>query len=383
MTNDKNNCRAMFTIAALFRPQGLNYGDHDDHFWIAKPCSARPGYKDWLLRIPKDGLTDMWRLQEAVEEKTRGGRGVVMIPYLKSDDLPSEAYWSFKEQWDNRSISETTHMWGGAFVSKAEDYDDGEEYQVLDLTQAPHYYNILLNIREKREFQQVNPGLAYVECTDACLAKRHFHGVHGLYKGAVLEADFGVGGAKIAPRFTAPPLSLLEAWRELPGFNMKQNEGVPFIKEHEGPGDEGAAARCAIESDVGTTSKRAGRIPKKATVGARAMMALMQKLPHWPEVEVAYRTPESAKWADPEKHVASAAGQRKLREKWNAEYTKVMLPMVQGEGNSVDAVLRKAWNSDSDPMKVKAAYFLRRLTAGNSGVYEDERGYVVIAPQVV
>lgn len=353
----------MFTVAALLKSGGHALADEDKFFEI----TLNGGKK---IRVPKDGVTDNWRLQEAVEAKTCGGKGLVTIPDLVQEDIKPVDYWTIKKAWDKSLTGEPTisnKIWGGAFESRAMDYDDDEEYQKLDLDKAPYYYNILMTTREKRDFEKVNPRLFYQPCEGKCLPKKHYHAVRGLFKGACL------GGT--LDRQCPPPLTLLDSWNYLADFD-------PAVA---GEGDAPAKPKVPSATSTGPTTDAESSRPQTTTAptsgmaGSNILRGLIEgTTPSWMEIEEMYRTPAAAKWASTETFASSGAGQRKLKQKWNAAFTEKIMPLVQGEGTPVVDVLRKAWDIDQDARKVLANYFVRRLTSGDSGICETEYGNLVL-----
>jgi hypothetical protein len=343
----------MIGIAALCKANQIAYSDEAGYTTLKT--------KFGNIKMPKDKHSDAYRLQEAAQANTRGGKGMICLPAIDGimvGATPGEK-WAFKEAWDLKEISETTAVWGGSFTTKAEDYDDGENYAVLGLEATPHYYNVLLTMREKREFQETNPGLAYVECEQGCLAKKHWHGVHGRYAGAV------VGGVHCAP-----PYSLLKQWKSLPLFEAIDDQLVKSAV---------MKAKTILQPLAEVARKTPEKPAKKEPAdtrtpgerGSEALKTLIDNPQPWEDISTLYRSSESADWASSKAYCNSGSGQKKLKMKWNKTYEEQILPLLEGEGTLKQEVLKAAWDADPDKSKKVATYIMRRLTSGDSGVVCD------------
>jgi hypothetical protein len=362
----------MIGVAALLNGNGVKFVDNDHFMEFDYPGFGEP------LRIAKDGYSDNYRLQEAVERKVKGGKGMIALPNLSGQVAISEQLkWEFKDYYDKRheipvnDCNSGRTRWGGSFQTKAIDYDDDVEYTALDLSTSFHYFNILLTAREKKDFEAVNPGLYYEACEEDCLTRPHFHGVHGCYP----EANLG-------PVHCAPSFEMFNRWANLiPMLNPlvaataegeKAKGKAPVREERRSTPLPEERSERPVEGK-GENGKKGG----KKSAGAYTLKTYMEDCPPWSQVQETYRTPEAAKWADTGLYSSSNSGQRKLKQKWNTIYTEKILPMVGGKGSPVQSVLKRAWDIDSDHKKVIANYCIRRLTSGDSGVVETEDGMLI------
>lgn len=358
----------MISIAALLKSNGVTLADHVKHLEIRCPDAF-----DGALVIPKDGYSDNYRLQEAVEAKTKGGKGLIILPSLshQSEQTAGEK-WIFKSLWDARQEAPKSNFdsgdkrWGGSYETKALDYDDDFDYCKLDLEEEPHYYNVLLTVREKKDFSLVNPDMNYVECRGPCLSRVHFHAVHGLYS-----------EAKIGDVCCAPAFEMFNRWAAIPLLDPLKISGEE--PEENKPSQEPVESKTegeSIEEDE-CAKDTSGDDEEPKTAGAAALKKYMDNCPPWCEIQDAYRTPDSAKWADTGLYTSSSSGQRKLKQRWGQLYTEKILRMLAEGKAPVQAVLKRAWDSDQDSRKVLANYLVRRLTSGDSGVVETEDGMLI------
>lgn len=333
------------SVAALFdhNDLGLRFDEHS--FYIDTPCG--------VLTIPKDGRSDAYRLREAVVEKTPGGDGMVNVLPVNSAEPKNAAMdvvWAFKEAWDNREPMNTVHIWGGSFITRANEYEDNGSYEHLDLQSTSHYYHILLTRREYGEFAHANPGLAYVECSLKCLPRKHYHGVHGCYKGAYVDGF---------P--CAPPLRLLQAWNELPEFSR------PVYKPKKTPKRVAVAPRVEEGAVEGIPSLAVKRAPLPEGGGAQILALIIDRRRPWSAIEETYRRPNAANWASLEGIIAPEAARKAVYKKWNRIYKRTFAPMLRDGGTPVASIVQRAWDEDPTPHKTMANYFVLRMVTGGPG----------------
>lgn len=345
----------MISVAALFKVNNLSLKDGQKCLEIETPHGK--------IEVPKDGYSDGYRLQEAVVSKTVGGKGMIYLPAIDGvmvGSTPAEK-WGFKEAWDARTSSTSTAIWGGSFQTKAIDYDDDDDYSELNLTQDPHYYNVLLTNREKRDFSAVNPSLNYIECTGDCLPKKHYHGVHGLYRGAV------VNGTQCAP-----PFELLPIWNKLQRFDPESAALVETAVK------TAAVTLTPLVSAPASSDPPKSTVPKPSGEGAQALAEIISQTRPWAAILETYRNPKTAKWASTDGFTTSKSGQNKIKQKWNAIYSEQMLPLFEGEGTPVVTAMQRAWDLDTHENKALANYIVRRMCSGDSGLIENQNGNLTV-----
>jgi hypothetical protein len=345
----------MISVAELFRYNNLSYEDHSDYIRVVTQHGA--------FDMPKDGYSDAYRLVEAVTSKTRGGRNMIVLPNIDGimTGYTAADKWCFKEQWDDRKTAVSTRIWDGVYQTAAIDYDNDDDYDTLDLEIAPHYYNVLLTPREMRDFIKVNPKMTYVECELDCLSKKHFHGVHGLYKGA--DITFGPNGHKA---LCAPPMHLIEIWEKVPRLNPENAAMVETV----------VRAAIATLDPLLTTQKQIVSPPVTAQldeteltgVGANYLESLLTEKLAWSKIVDRYSRPDSATWSSSERFSSTSSGKKKIKQRWTSIYSEIIMPLLYQEGTPQQEVLQAAWDLDESSDKTLANYCVRRLIAGDSTV---------------
>jgi len=350
----------MISVAELFRFNNLSYEDRSGFIRVVTQFGA--------FEMPKDGYSDAYRLVEAVTSKTRGGRNMIVLPNIDGimTDYTAADKWSFKEQWDDRKTAVSTRIWNGVFQTAAIDYDNNDDYDTLDLEKAPHYYNIVLTPREKRDFITVNPGMEYVECEMDCLSKKHFHAVHGLYKGA--DITFGPNGHKA---LCAPPMNLIEMWEKVQRLNPENASMVETVVK---------AAIATLDPLLITPTVNEPPVTVKLEeteltgVGANYLKSLLTEKLAWSKIVERYSRPDSATWSSSERFASTASGKKKIKQRWTAIYSEKIMPLLYHEGTPQQEVLQAAWDLDEASDKTLANYCIRRLIAGDSTVVCTKEG---------
>jgi hypothetical protein len=196
--------------------------------------------------------------------------------------------------------------------------------------------------------------------------------VHGHYPEAQVgnKADFKV---------CAPSFDIFGRWADLPILdptNVVLESASEEKPIREKPVTASATGKKSEKAEG--AEKASGEDKSHVSAGAQVLKRYMENCPPWSEIQETYRSSDAAKWADVGLYTQSGSGQRKLKQRWNKEYTEKILRMLAGpHGAPVQSVIKRAWDSDNDPQKVLANYFVRRLTSGDSKVTETEDGMLI------
>lgn len=343
----------MLGIATLLKANDCQYNDGASVIEIETPRGK--------FIFPKDGYTDGYRFQEAIARKTAGGNGMICLPAIDGVMVGAKPAdkWSFKEEWDHREVSSTKAVYGGDFMTKAEDHlDDEDEFQALDLTEDIFYHNVLLSKRDARDFGKVNPDMDYIPCEGMCMTKPHVHAVAGKYE-----------GAQVMGLECAPPFDLHPRWGDFPPLrpDMEQVVEIAVDKASGMLQQLDTAAQGAAKKQQAAASAVQDKKLGKASAGEGVETLenfIKSTDTSWTSIKALYSEPKTAKWAAAEHFSTSKSGQKKVKADWNKKFESHILPYLEGEGSPLKMVLEKIWACDSDKRKFMANYMVRRLVVG-------------------
>ena len=98
----------------------------------------------------------------------------------------------------------------------------------------------------------------------------------------------------------------------------------------------------------------------------------------WDEVLTLYRTPKTAKWANPELVTSSKSAQARNKKQWASAFNEDILPLLEGDGIHIKALLDTIWEADKMEEKIVSNYYMRRLVEGSLNIRETRHGYVYL-----
>lgn len=349
----------MIGIAALFAANGMKLIDGDTIVKIETVHGS--------INLPKDNLSDALRLQEAVEDKCVGGKGMIAVPSIKKDKVLGDPKlkWVFKGLWDDREILDTLAVWGGDFQTHAEDHlNVDDEFVEVNLSATEFYYNVCLSTRDANAFKEKNPSFTMVVCEEACMKKPHKHAVCGRYRGST------VGEYRCAP-----PLYLHPVWgmiKSLDPQSVKQGSA-----EHGPLKNTRKSAAHFYKNRKNLDDKSAidviGRKPVRWEGAEKLAKFIANPASTWSQVLDVFSDPKTAKWASSSLIAKSKSHQKKLKLGWSLKFFREVVPLLKGDGSPLRTVLDTIWRLDEREDKLVACYFTRRLVEGNFGVRSCQR----------
>lgn len=271
----------MIGVATLFDSNGIKLVD-SNVLLINTPRGQ--------VNVPKDFISDAFRVVEAVEEKCPLVKGMVSLPKMRGDTVLNslESNWIFKDLWDRRTIRDTVALWDGDFLTYADDHLDLDgDFKEINIEPIEHYHNICLTIAEAELFIQSNPAFTVVGCEKSCMQETHVHAVHGRYNGAELVRN----GETVW--CCAPPLRLHPIWEKvfikIPTIPSDVAPGVPHLSKYFVHAGDCARATCSGNDIVPGTWEGAQVLKKFVENPATT----------WSQVLVAFNDPVMASWASP------------------------------------------------------------------------------------